>query len=251
MITTKNRSPEQGFTIIELMIATAVLSTIILLATVIMTSIGSLYDKGINQARIQDDTRNVTDQLSQDLKFNNAAITIGSGTAVTPSGKSITVYAYCIGTTVRYSYVIGYKIGTSKYDIDNSTPESPDVLWRDDQTNPNVVSHVTSGSSCTPVDVAVTGGVQGSGTELIAPDSRLTAFCIGNITSGACSSDGGTAITSPYDLTVEMAYGDIDLLSGLTAGQQSNNVTCHGGSGDQFCATSILTTTAVQRTTGD
>jgi hypothetical protein len=108
------------------------------------------------------------------------------------------------------------------------------------------------GEGCTPLNV--TGSITGSGTELIAPDSRLTAFCIGTIAPGGSGADSSGCVnstTSPYNLTVEMAYGDIDLLNGLTSGQQSDTVTCHGGNGDQFCATSVLTTTAVQRTAGD
>jgi hypothetical protein len=49
--------------------------------------------------------------------------------------------------------------------------------------------------------------------------------------------------TSPYTLTLDLTYGDDDLLNNSGSGP----ATCSGGTGDQFCATSNLTTTVAQR----
>ncbi len=223
MKTKQNHLEQDGFTIIELMIATAVLSTIILLATVIMTSIGSLYSKGVNQARIQDATRTITDQVAQDLKLNGSSPNSESG----PGGAiSITVHSFCIGSGVRYSYVLNTKIGSGK--DTNGAQNSPHVLWRDNNSNNTDVVSGASGD-CQPIDVtqpdlsADTGGI-----ELMSPNSRLTDFTVSS--------------TSPYSVSVGLAYGDFDLLN-----LNGANTTCKGNTGDQFCATASLATTVVQR----
>jgi hypothetical protein len=97
------------------------------------------------------------------------------------------------------------------------------------------------------------GGVDAvDGTELITPDSRLFNFSI-------------NPSTSPYTLRVGVAYGADDLLCsssvanscttaaamGLLSNYTNGNLNCKGSisHGDQFCSTSNLSTTVVQRLT--
>ena len=63
----RKRTPDKqaGFTIVELMIATAILSTILLLVTTMMINIGNLYYKGVNQARVQDGVRTLADDVGE------------------------------------------------------------------------------------------------------------------------------------------------------------------------------------------
>jgi len=216
------RLSEKGFTIVELMIATAVLSTILVMVSIIMISIGTLYYKGVNQSQVQDNVRSISDEIAQQLELNDqfktGSLTVGS----------TTVESYCMGAT-RYSYVIGVQLGTI-----------PDVLWRD----------IDTAGNCQPQNVTVTG--LSGGTELIAPHSRLTNLTI----SQPNPSD-------PYSVTVGVAYGDDDLLcSPSLAGScnspvtmpiadfQNGDLLCKGLPGQQFCGTSILTTTVVQRISG-
>jgi prepilin-type N-terminal cleavage/methylation domain-containing protein len=63
-------SAEQGFTIVELMIATTVLSTLLVVVAIVMISIGKLYYKGLNQARLQDNTRNAVTAIAKQLQLN-------------------------------------------------------------------------------------------------------------------------------------------------------------------------------------
>lgn len=200
---------QKAFTIIELMIATVVLSTILVMVTTMMIGIGNLFYKGVNQARVQDDVRSITDDVSQHLQLSdNAPLSATSLDSLT--------HVYCIGT-IRYTYILGTQIGTGP-------GQSPHVLWRDD--NPIAGScSATSGFLNSPPS-----GL--NGTELIAPNSRLTDFTI--------------SASSPYTVSVGVAYGDDDLLN--LAGL---NTTCKGNIGDQFCSTSSLTTTVVQRITSN
>lgn len=167
----RSRKSQAGFTIIELMIATAVLSTILVLVTAMMIKVGNLYYKGISQARTQDNARAITDELAQHLRLSN-----GSTSAGGPNYG-----AFCIGDT-RYTYVLYRKVSASL--------PTQHVLWRDTNPTPNLCSApLPNMNNSTPSP---------GGTELIAPNSRLTAFNI----SGS----------SPYNISVGVAYGDDDLL---------------------------------------
>jgi prepilin-type N-terminal cleavage/methylation domain-containing protein len=224
---------QNAFTIIELMIATAVLSMILLLVTVMMMSIGSLYYKGVNQARIQDDARSIVDEVSQHLQLSdNVPLS-----AVSLDGQT---HVYCIGT-VRYTYALNKQVGTGP-------SQSPNVLWRDDNPVPGSCSAAVGFLNSPPPNL--------NGTELIAPNSRLTNFSI--------------SAASPYIVSVGVAYGDDDLLcdsgsagdctfQGLSLHMSqiigglapSGPILCKGNIGDQFCSTAGLTTTVVQRITSN
>lgn len=249
------KAKQAGFTIIELMIATAILSTILLLATVMMINIGSLYYKGVNQSRTQDDARSITDQVSQDLKYNalldNVVPTNQGGSTL--GGNPVTIYAYCIGN-VRYSYILGHKLGAGS-DI-TGNPNAQHVLWRDN--NSDIADDVSSTTgNCRPIDIAkLPAGNDQTGIELMAPNSRLTDFTI-------------ASSTSSYDISLGLAYGDGDLLCdssllstpttvsscdpsatqvpGQFPATASTTILCKGQTGDQFCSVVNLKTTVVQR----
>ncbi len=229
----KQHHPENqqsGFTIIELMIATSILSTMLVMVTAMMINLGNLFYKGVNQARVQDATRSTAEELSHNVELTNAlplSTPIALMSSYSISGSTFKSTAYCIDT-VRYSYIIGVQIGT---------PPIKHVLWRDT---------VVSGASCVPANLTA-ATPSATGTELITPNSRLTNFNISPL--------------SPYALSVGIAYGDDDLLcSPSVVGScttpnkmvpQSNyalpDLHCKGKTGDQFCAVSTLKTTVLQR----
>lgn len=204
---TGTRRNQSGFTIVELLIATAVLSIVLLIATLTITGISDLFFKGFNQSRIQNDARNITNEVAQHLQLSDGYLT-----ATNTSDPTRPVVSYCIDTT-RYSALVNYQIGSN-------SNQSLHVLWRDT---------VASGS-CSALSAATmnTATPTAGGVELIAPSSRLTAFSI--------------AGTSPFTISVGVAYGDDDLLhlAGL-------NTTCNSGTGSQFCATASLTTAVSPR----
>lgn len=245
----RETNKQAGFTIIELMIATAVLSTILLLVTIVMISIGNLYYKGINQSRVQDDVRSIADDVSQNLQLSDGATTATNGTT----------HAYCIGAN-RYTFVYFQQI--------SSTPaagQSRHVLWRDANPTPG------SCSLAAPYTVNLNLATPSAGgTELIAPNSRLTSFCISGSVTGSCNPD-----KSPYDIQVGVIYGDSDLIcdsgyttpadcavktgesahmasiiAGAGATKPVGEILCKGGTDQQFCAKSLLETTVAQRLTG-
>jgi len=201
---------QKGFTIIEMLIATAILSTILVLITTMMVNIGSLYYKGINQSKIQGTVRSVTDELSQQLQVLDT--TYRSSAPLNAGGK--TYRAYCIGTT-RYIYVLDVALSNGQQH----------VLWRDN-----------NGSGvCTAADL--NAALPAGGIELMPPSSRLTLFTINGVTPGA----------SPYLITIGAAYtsnGDNDLLNGVGLGVATR---CNGGQDRQFCSTAHLETVVAKR----
>lgn len=219
---------QKGFTIVELMIATAVLSTLLVLVAVVMIGIGRLYYKGINQSRIQNNTRTVVANISRQLQLitsdgtTNSLPFLSTDTAnprrdkqILDGSKVFTISAYCIGDT-RYTYILNRQIGTDTHQI-------PHVLWRDK----------TPGGGCGPANL--TNANLSPGVELIGPNSSLTAFSITN-PSGPES----------YVITVAEAYGEIFGPTSLFTGS-GINTTCLGNTGDEFCATASLTTTIARR----
>jgi len=238
---------DDGFTIIELLIATTVLSVILLLVTTMMIGMGNLFYKGINQSRVQDGVRGTLDEITQQLQLSD--VHPAQGTDSANSDEQV----YCLGNT-RYSFVYDVQIG-SRYNGRNYHH----ILWRD--TKPGC--DPTKGVKLT-IDDPDRVGARNAGTdgaELIAPNSRLASFCVGTATTdkNSCSQ----TLTSPFTVSVGMAYGDDSTLcdAGTTSPlddcsqtttsthlvNPAGQILCKTQIGDQFCATSYLSTTVANR----
>jgi prepilin-type N-terminal cleavage/methylation domain-containing protein len=206
-----------GFTIVELMIATTIVSIILVTVTTVMIGIQRLYYKGVNQEQVQNNVRAVTDQVTQEIQFSG-------GTSVIPASQSFgsyTVKANCIGS-VRYLYIIGLEVGT---DIKHA-------LWRD----------TTPQTGCNPPaiglpDIGSITNLNDGGFEYIPSGSRLTDFEINANINDSTS----------YDIYVSIAVGTIDQLNLNPGANNDYNATCKGITGDQYCATARLQTEVQQR----
>lgn len=222
---TPQHSNQAGFTLVELLIATSVLSVLLVMATVIMISIGNLYYKGVNQSRIQNNVRSLSDEISERLQTSNGARPAAADLAQ-PG-----VIAYCIGDT-RYTAVIGKQIG-------KGADQSKHVLWRDKNNTPSsCTGSLPTMSSDTP---------SAGGAELIAPGARLTKFSIVGI--------------SPYEVNIEVVYGEDDVLCNANVAGDCNETTksthlsdsgaqirCKGSKDtSRFCATAALNTLVTRR----
>lgn len=249
----KKTIKQNGFTIIELLIATVVLAFIVLMTTEIITGIGKLYYKAIAQSRLQDNVRSLTDEVSQKLKFGGK---IGGSGFQTLSGSPVTLLgtndmqAYCIGDT-RYFFVTGIQV-----DAQNGG-QLYHVLWRDHNPDPpNCDTYIDGSSTISLTDnmLDVKDSVN-SGTELIGPRSRLVNFSLKQDSS-----------SSVYSLDIKIAYGDDDLLCDTSVAATcsttytppalgvvpnyvnlftSKNLSCKGNVGDQYCAVSELNTSVL------
>jgi hypothetical protein len=226
------------------MIATTVLSVILLLATAVMINIGDLYYKGFNEARIQDAVRDTVDQIGQDVQLSdglNPVDNTGTSIDLTTYGYSgsSTIKVVCMGDT-RYTSVTGIQIGSNGPNADPTKQQIQHVLWRDT---------IPDNSICSPVDLrqsnpddtsapsTLTQLAGSNGQELVPSLSRLTSFCVNN--DGTCA-----GATGAYGIEVGIVYGSLDL------SPPPNNL-CTGGAGDQFCASDQLTASVESRLSGN
>jgi prepilin-type N-terminal cleavage/methylation domain-containing protein len=225
-----DKNKQDGFTILEFMIATTVLATILLLATITMITIGNLYYKGFNQARTQDDVRNSVDQITQDIQLSTSNETVSNtndnipltSTFSYPSTYTNSIQAICFGD-IRYTYVTGLQLGTNL--PTSSDPQIDHVLWRDVMANDG--SCVPLNLSLINPDVGPNAGI-GHGEELVSAGARLLPNFA--ISSGSLNE---------YTITVGITYGNPSL--------SSPNGICNTDTDDRFCATDTLTSFVIRR----
>ncbi len=212
-------SDRKGFTLVELMIATTVFSTILLLATTGIINIGKLYYKGLTTARTQEIARSVIDEVAR-----SAQLTQGE---IKSSSDSPPQYlATCIGKD-RYTYRIDTKVGAGVHG-----------LWQDE---------ITEGDPCVPSNFTTAISNPDSGRELLSTNMRLLEFRVAQ----------DPADKTRVNIDVSVAYGDSDLLTHCAANDSTNPGPCAGNpataqcraanAGGSFCAVSSLETFVKRR----
>lgn len=87
----------KGFTVIELIMATAVFSVVLLLGLTGFIQIGKMFYKGVTLSQTRETATNVSQTISEDIKRASGDVAV-----ISPN-------AYCIGNH-RYTYQIGQKI---------------------------------------------------------------------------------------------------------------------------------------------
>lgn len=73
----KNSRSNKGFTILELMIATTAFTVLLAIVVTAFLQVGRMYVKGVNLSLVQEDTRNITDSISNDIRFSGQTPTLG------------------------------------------------------------------------------------------------------------------------------------------------------------------------------
>ncbi len=217
---------QQGFTIVELMIATAVFSLVILVITAGVLHFTTEYYHGITSSTTQGIARDVVDDISQAIQF--------SGQVPVQSAAAQTGYL-CAGGQ-EFIYNIGAEVKT-------------------DGSVQGLTEYTIGGAACTATP-------SGTGTELLQPSMRLAQFLVQPISSGSslyqvsiviamgdndllCDStlppanQGGCNRTAAAFTTTAQIY---------TAG---TNLVCKEQTGSQFCYVSDLSTTAGTRISGN
>lgn len=98
-----------GFTVVELTIATAIFSTVLLVGLASFLGIGRVFYKGVTLTQTQSAAQQVLDRLSADIQFASSV-----GTART-SGSGSSQYI-CVGN-VRYTYNLFQAVNSSSHDV--------------------------------------------------------------------------------------------------------------------------------------
>lgn len=96
---------QQGFTIIELMIATTIFSLVLIIFLSAFIKIGNMFYKGVSITNTQEVARAVTDDISNDIRFS------GSAPTVVPPDAAGHGY-FCIGQH-RYKYNLWKQVGVN------------------------------------------------------------------------------------------------------------------------------------------
>ncbi len=219
-----NRVKIAGFTIVELMIATMVFSTILILISSGLIQVSRLYYKGITTSRTQQTTRNIMDTVSRSIQFSG-----GSVSAVPDCGGVPTNPCYFCINNDRYTYQINKQL------VDGSPGA--------DQQNHVFIKDTTAACSGPANLVTPPSGSE----ELMGTNMRLVNF---NLSKSA-------APPFVYNLTLRIIAGDSDLLCSPAAGDCSStttstnltnsDITCKMIGGSQFCAAAQLDTTIEKR----
>ncbi len=231
------KTNNNGFTILELMIATIVFAVIFMGATTAILQIAKLYYKGVVTNRTQESTRSVVDSISQQIQFNDAPLLTPADVTYDVvqgpvAGTKMTFKAYCIGST-RYTYAINAQVndGVVEGQYQPTTNRLRHGLWRD-TVNPGPAGCIPANLSLANPSTTA-GAVGDQGVELLAEGMRLSNFALSCDDSRRCS------------VAVAILSGDNDLLEPNPQEEVPTN--CATIIGNQWCAGSQLTTVVLKR----
>ena len=200
-------SNHDGFTIVELLIAASIFSTVLIVVTQNIISISQVYYHGRIQSQTINATKNIISTISQNLQLNTTGTpTLGSSGLNTwdntsISDTSISTYENCItvGTSLYIYQIGGYVVPTTKT-LDtkgqaygalelanngiNACPTFSTGSYNWDFSNKNFLPKNTTS------------------VNLIPENMRLVKFNISTI------DDSNGPIPKLYKIDVEVAYGD-------------------------------------------
>lgn len=205
---------EQGFTLVELMIATSVYAVVLLIALTGVTQVGRMYYRGLSSARTQEATRNIIDDVSREIQFSSSNVQQNGANTI------------CIGNK-RYSYALNKRIVDG---VPQNAREGNHAIQKD-----------SPGAAAVGCPIAASQADLHDPTELLSDNMRLAKFSVAPVS--------GTN-DQVWNVSVKIIFGEDDLFTGLnmTTGDASN-ANCTGGTflGGQFCGVSELNTTVVRR----
>jgi prepilin-type N-terminal cleavage/methylation domain-containing protein len=218
---------QQGFTIIELMIATLVFSIILMLCLAGVMQITKMYYRGVTQNKTREAARAVTDEIAEAIRFSNGAIQPASADVATGPQVNFdsdnAVGFFCIGQK-RYTYAIDRQMKREP-NANAELKQKKHVFWVDQP------------DSCAgPADLD-DPDTDLNGRDLLQENMRLYRM---KLEQTANLSD------KMYQISVGVAYGDNDLLS--VKSDDPSELTCEDAFvGVEFCATTNYSVTAGKR----
>lgn len=210
-----NKSDNKGFTILELLIATAISSGAILMLMFGFLSISQSYTKGLTVAETQNTARGVADTISQSIQF-------GDPNSIDTSYIGIPDGWFCADNSIFV------------YQLGQSVTKSTDALMEG-----------SLNTSCPDVVQPLSSTPYPGGKELLGPNMRLTSF---NVTPGPDNTYVinvrlAYSVNNTFLIGVSQPAGQATLY--YDSG--SNQVKCSGQSGQDFCSTAGLQTVVASR----
>lgn len=191
----KNRSISGGFTIAELVIATAVFSVILMVAMTSFLQIGRMFYKGITISQTKETAQHVLDSVSVDLQYANS-----TPSSPLPTDPNSTYQYLCIGNS-RYTYMPHHMIDSSKENwTDNTKPKDFGLLHDSLPGNNNPCGDPFASNTEAPLGGTNPAKNNSPTVEMLGNKMQLSSLAVG--------------LTSPHNVSVHIAYGDNDLLIG-------------------------------------
>jgi type II secretory pathway pseudopilin PulG len=234
---------ENGFTIVELLIATTIFSMVIIVILYGVLSFTHAYYSGVNNTTTQGTARTVLNTIAQSIEFSGNSI-VTTPVSLPAPGNPV---AFCAGDA---TYI--YDWGTA---YSSAAPLS--------STNAGLYVAPGSCNTTAPYPIPIPNG-----RELLSDNMRITYLTVSQSTAGS----------RLYTISLGLAYGDKDLLCNASrngsgsgggclrgdalntqdivvgnsayVGGPENDVECRQTTGWQFCAHAGLSTTVSLRVAG-
>lgn len=195
----KIKAHDSGFTIVELLIATTILTVVLASASFVLVQVGRLYYKGNITANTQQATRNIIDSISRPLQLQGAGTPVdGSG----PGGSTVK----CIGLQ-RFTYQMASQVG-------DGPGRAPHAIIRDTLESPG---------QCTVnvPNLLDPNSVPSDGESMLSEGMRLFKLDV-------------VQVDGIYNVSVHAGYGE---LAGFSVDASSDVDGClNQAASSQFCA---------------
>jgi prepilin-type N-terminal cleavage/methylation domain-containing protein len=217
---TSLRVRQSGFTIVELMIATVVSSTILLVITIGVIHFTNGYYHGITSSNTQATTQNAIDAIAHAIEFNS------SGTVATDGSQGV----FCAGNQV-FLYTLGKQL------TGDPSPANWGLYQLDNPSSNCVVPPDTSG-----------------GQELLGSKMRLSYLSLQEVGSADVWNLGVRVAYGDSDLLCDKSVGGAT--GGCSPGAadftatstiSGDDIFCKTVTGSQFCSVTALNTAIGQR----
>ncbi|MHB1865528.1 MAG: prepilin-type N-terminal cleavage/methylation domain-containing protein [Candidatus Saccharimonadales bacterium] len=225
---------QSGFTIIELMIATAVFTVILIITTTTLIGISETYIKGSVEGQTQQTARTVLSDISSDIQLNNPNINISD---LSTNNKLPDEFYFCIGNDV-YAYQLDQVVSSNNWALVRYTAGCPNSPPSNPLNNPEAEELLSANERLGELSIAP---VTSAGNAIIGYTIQVEVG-YGNNTNGNSLINDKTNPQwnppPPEPLSPNKGYGYVDY-----------PYQCQGGTDSSFCAVSTLTTTVSSRIT--
>ncbi len=219
----------RGFTIVELIVASAVFSLMLLTTAAIIIQIGRLYYKGTVLTKTQSATAAILDTISQPIQLENTTVVDGNARTIGSAPNLKTIDSVCIGTT-RITYAVGLSIGPNN----PGAGTIPHPVWRDTVAAPQVCADSAN-------DVQIENAGLTGGSDMLTEDMRLTNIRVEPVDTSVNPNGEGI-----WFVEVGVLFGENDVIN--TTDPDTRNWSCNGAvAGSQWCARSELQTRVLKR----
>lgn len=215
----KYKKNQNGFTIIELLIASVAFVSLLILITTAAIQISRIYYNGITKTNTQNAARNVTIAITKSIQFasypgTNSITSLSTYSIPTPLPAPFDIGWYCVGGDV-YMFSEGGILKTSALDVSNLG-----IVYYSGSC-PSITD-VAPGGTLSNSDVSMLNSdINASGVEeLLSPNMRVSTLSIKPDTNNP----------NLYLLDVQVTNGADNLLCNSTISPPGSAGSCQAGS---------------------